>query len=92
MWRLLYETSHKIIQQYWKYAHHYAVQHSHTNNEYYSWDKFVEELSSLDLSGESWSPPTDFDPRFYYYSKPINLAEDLSTENGRKNYRRRRSR
>ena len=83
MWRLLYETSHSIIQQYWKYAHHYAVQHSHTNNEYYSWDKFVEELSSLDLSGESWSPPIDFDHRFYYYSKPVNLTEDLSTEKGR---------
>ena len=83
MWRLLYETSHSIIQQYWKYAHHYAVQHSHTNNEYYSWDKFVEELPSLDLSDESWSPPTDFDPRFYYYSKAVNLTEDLSTEKGR---------
>ena len=83
MWRLLYETSHSIIQKYWKYAHHYAVQHSHTNNEYYSWDKFVEELPSLDLSGESWSPPIDFDPRFYYYSKSVNLTEDLSTEKGR---------
>ena len=83
MGRLLYETSHSIIQQYWKYAHHFAVQHSHTNNEYYSWDKFVEDLSSLDLSGENWSPPTDFDSRFYYYSKSVNLTEDLSTETGR---------
>ena len=83
MWRLLYETTHSTIQQYWKYALYYAVQHSHNNDEYYSWDKFVEELPSLDLSKESWSPPTDFDPRFYCYSREVNLTEELSTEKGR---------
>ena len=25
MWRQIYETSHSVIQKYWKHAHHYAV-------------------------------------------------------------------
>ena len=84
LWRLLYETMHTVIQKYWKYAHHYAVQYSHTNNEYYSWDKFVEEIDTRDLSDVNWEPPKDFDSRFYYYSSDVNLMEALSTEEGRK--------
>ena len=84
MWRLIYETSHTAIQTYWKYAHRYGVQHSHTNKEYYSWDKFNEEISTSDITIENWTPPKDFDPRFYYYSRDVNLTEQLSTEEGRK--------
>ena len=84
LWRLLYETMHSLIQKYWKYAHHYAVHYSHTNTEYYSWDKFVEELETLDIGDVNWAPPTDFDPRFYYYSSDVNFVEPLSTEEGRK--------
>ena len=83
MWSLIYETSHKAIQSYWKYAHHYAVQHSHTNKEYYSWDKFNDDIST-NLVVEDWPPPKNFDPRFYYYSKDVNVTEELSTEEGRK--------
>ena len=79
MWRLIYETSHKVIQDYWKYAHQYAIQHSHTNKEYYSWDTFNDDIS-LGVDVESWNPPKDFDARFYYYSKDTNLTEELSTE------------
>ena len=75
---------HTVIQKYWKYAHHYAVQYSHTNNEYYSWDKFVEEIDTRDLGDVNWEPPKNFDPRFYYYSSDVNLMEALSTEEGRK--------
>ena len=82
MWRLIYETSHQVIQDYWKYAHHYAIQYSHTNKEYYSWDTFNEDISR-GVAVESWNPPKDFDPRFYYYSKDTNLTEELSTETGR---------
>ena len=82
LWRLIYETSHKAIQDYWKYAHQYAIQHSHTNKEYYSWDHFNEDIS-LGVAVESWNPPKAFDPRFYYYSKDINLTEELSTEASR---------
>ena len=82
MWRLIYETSHKAIQDYWKYAHHYAIQYSHTNKEYCSWDRCNEDIS-LGAAVENWSPPKDFDPRFYYYSKDINLTEELSTEANR---------
>ena len=46
------------------YAHNYAVQYSHTNNEYHSWDKFVEELEALDIGDVNWATPIDFDPRF----------------------------
>ena len=84
MWRLIYETSHTVIQTYWKYAHHYAVQYSHTNKEYYSWGKFNEEVSTLDTVIENWTPPKDFDPRSYYYSSDVNITEQLSTEQGRK--------
>ena len=84
MWRLIYETSHTVIQTYWKYAHRYGVQYSHTNKEYYSWDKFNEEISTLDIVIENWTPPKDFDTRFYYYSRDVNLTEQLSTEEGRK--------
>ena len=84
MWRLIYETSHTVIQTYWKYAHHYGVQYSHTNKEYYSWDKFNEEISTSDIAIENWTPPKDFDSRFYYYSRDVNLTEQLSTEQGRK--------
>ena len=84
LWRLLYETMHTLIQKYWKYAHNYAVQCSHTNNEYYSWDKFVEELEALDIGDVNWPPPVDFDPRFYYYSSNVNLVEPLSTDEGRR--------
>ena len=84
MWRLIYETSHTVIQTYWKYAHHYGVQYSHTNKEYYSWDKFNQEISTSDIVIENWTPPKDFDPRFYYYSRDVNLTEQLSTEEGRK--------
>ena len=83
LWKLLYDTMHPLIQTYWKYAHHYAVQYSHTNNEYSSWDKFVDELEPVDLSKVSWSPPAEFDPRFYYYSQEVNLTEALSTDEGR---------
>ena len=82
MWRLIYETSHKAIQDYWKYAHHYAVQYSHTNKEYYSWDRYNDDLS-LDVAVENWNPPKDFDTRFYYYSKDTNVTEELSTEKSR---------
>ena len=82
MWRLIYETSHKAIQDYWKYAHHYAIQYSHTNKEYYSWDRFNEDIS-LDVAVENWNPPKDFDTRFYYYSKDTNVTEELSTETSR---------
>ena len=84
LWRLLYETMHSLFQKYWKYAHNYAVQYSHTNNEYYSWDKFIEELETLDIGDVNWAPPIDFDPRFYYYSGNVNLVEPLSTEEGRR--------
>ena len=84
LWRLLYETMHTLIQKYWKFAHNYAVQYSHTNNEYYSWDKFVEELETLDIGDVNWAPPIDFDPRFCYYSSNVNLVEPLSTEEGRR--------
>ena len=83
MWSLIYETSHKAIQSYWKYAHHYAIQHSHTNKEYYSWDKFNDDIS-LDVAVEDWPPPKNFDSRFYYYSRDVNVTEELSTEEGRK--------
>ena len=83
MWRLIYETSHKAIQDYWKYAHHYFIQYSHTNKEYCSWDKFNDDIS-LEVAVENWTPPKDFDPRFYYYSKDVNVTEELSTETGRK--------
>ena len=82
MWRLIYETSHTAIQDYWKYAHQYAIQHSHTNKEYYSWDRFNEDIS-LGIAVENWSPPKDFDSRFYYYSKDTNVTEELSTEESR---------
>ena len=65
LWKLLYETMNSLIQKYWKYAHHYAIQNSHTNTEYYSWDKFVDELDSVDLSDVHWAPPKEFDLRFY---------------------------
>ena len=84
MWRLIYETSHTAIQLYWKYAHHYALQYSHTNKEYYSWDKFNEEISTLDVAVENWNPPKDCDSRFYYYSRDVSVTEELSTEKGRK--------
>ena len=82
MWRLIYETSHKAIQDYWKYAHQHAIQHSHTIKEYYSWDKFNEDIS-LGIAVEDWSPPKNFDPRFYYYSKDTNVTAELSTEESR---------
>ena len=41
LWKLLYETMNSTIRLYWKYAHHYAVQHSLTNAEYYTWDKNI---------------------------------------------------
>ena len=82
MWRLIYETSHQAIQDYWKYAHQYAIQYSHTNKEYYSWDTFNDDLSR-GVAVESWNPPKDFDPRFYYYSKDINVTEELSAEKNR---------
>ena len=82
MWRLIYETSHTVIQDYWKYAHHYAIQYSHTTKEYYSWDSFNEDISrGVDV--ENWNPPKDFDSRFYYYSKDTNVTEGLSTETSR---------
>ena len=62
LWKLLYDTMHPLIQSYWNYAHHYAIQNSRMNTEYYSWDKFVEELETVDLSGVHWEPPKDFDP------------------------------
>ena len=83
MWRLLYETTHSIIQRYWKYAHHYAVQHSHTNNEYYTWDKFVEETSHpLILVVRIGRRRLDFDPRFYYYSKSSKLGRGVVNRKG----------
>ena len=80
LWKLLYDTMNTTIQNYWKYAHQYAVQNSLTNSEYYSWDKFAEELATVDLSDVTWSPPKEFDSRFYYYSQETNLTEQLSME------------
>ena len=83
LWKLLYDTMNPLIQKYWKYAHHYAIQHSLTNTEYYSWDRFVEELETVDLSAVQWSPPKEFDSRFCYYSQEMNLTELLSTDEAR---------
>ena len=74
---------HPLIQSYWKYAHQYAIQNSHTNTEYYSWEKFVEELETVDLSDVHWEPPKEFDSRFHYYSEEMNLTELLSTDERR---------
>ena len=83
LWKLLYDTMHPLIQSYWKHAHQYAIQHSHTNTEHYSWDKFVDELETVDLSGVHWAPPTEFGSRFHYYSRELNLTELLSTDKSR---------
>ena len=80
LWKLLYETMNSTIKLYWKYAHHYAVQHSLANAEYYSWEKFTEELTTVNLDDVTWSPPTEFDPRFSYYSKETDLTTPLSSE------------
>ena len=80
LWKLLYDTMNTTSQKYWKYAHHYAVQNSLTDSEYYSWDKLSEELLTVDLSDVTWTPPKQFDPRFYYYSQETNLTKQLSTE------------
>ena len=80
MWTLLYDAMNTTIQKYWKYARQYAVQNSLTNSEYYSWDKFAEAPDTVDLSDVTWSPPKEFDSRFYYYSQETNLTEQLSTE------------
>ena len=55
------------------------------SKEYYSWDRFNDDIS-LDVTVENWNPPKDFDTRFYliyYYSKDVNVTEELSTETGR---------
>ena len=83
LWKLLYDTMHPLIQNYWKYAHQYAVQNSHTNTEYCSWDKYVGELETVDLSGVHWDPPKEFDSRFHYYLEELNLTGPLSTDEGR---------
>ena len=83
LWKLLYDTMNSLIQNYWKHAHHYAIQQSLTNTEYYSWDRFVEELDAVDLSEVHWSSPKEFDSRFCYYSQEANLTELLSTEESR---------
>ena len=57
LWKLVYDTMNSKIKQYWTYAHQYAVQNSLTNSEYYSWDRFVEEISEVDLSEVTWIPP-----------------------------------
>ena len=67
LWKLLYDTMNSLIQK----------------SEYYSWDRFVEGLETVDLSDVHWSPPKEFDSRFYYYSREINLTELLSTDEGR---------
>ena len=36
LWKLIYGTMNSTSQLYWKYAHHYAVQNSLMNSEYYS--------------------------------------------------------
>ena len=67
LWKFLYDAMNTTIQQYWKYAHQYAVQNSLTNSEFYSWVKLAEELHTVDLSDVTWTPPKEFDSRFYYY-------------------------
>ena len=66
------------IQLSWKYAHHYADQHSLTNAEYYTWEKFAEELNTVNLVEVPWSPPVEFDPGFSYYSQETDLTSQLS--------------
>ena len=48
----------------------------------YSWDSFNDDIS-LGVVVETWNPPKDFDSRFYYYSKDMNVTVELSTETSR---------
>ena len=68
VWKLLSDTMNSTIQNY-----------SLTNSEYYSWDKFAEELDTVDLSEVSWEPPKEFDSRFYYYSQETNVTEQWNS-------------
>ena len=42
--------------------------------------RFTEELSTVNLDEVTWNPPTEFDPRFSYYSVETDLAASLSSE------------
>ena len=68
------------IQMYWKYAHHYGDQHSLTNAEYYTWEKFTEEIATVTLDDVPRSPPGEFDRRFSHYSQETDLTSQLSEE------------
>ena len=78
LWKLLYGTMNSTIQLCWKYAHHYSDQHSLTNAEYYTWEKFADDLTHLNLDEVPWTVPVDFDPRFSYNS--MDLTDQLSRE------------
>ena len=78
LWRLLHNTMGEMSKSYLKYAHAFAVSHSRSPTEYYSWDKFLEDFQNVNPEDLSWSPPGDFDDRFYYYPSYIPLTMDLS--------------
>ena len=80
LWKLLYDTMNSTMQLYWKYAHRYSDQHSHTNAEYYTWEKFADDLDNLNLDEVPWTPPVDYDPRFFYYCVETDLTAQLSRE------------
>ena len=49
--------------------------------EYYSWDRYLEDYDEqLSLDDLSWSPPKDFDKRFYYYPESVPLTMELSRD------------
>ena len=79
LWKLLYNTMTPMIRRLcWKYAHdEYGVNHSLTSAECYSWEKFAEDFSNLNLDEVHWTPPIDHDPRFYYYPMEYNLTAEL---------------
>ena len=51
-----------------------------TNAEYYTWEKFADDLIHLSLDEIPWTSPVDFDSRFSYYSTKTNLTDQLSRE------------
>ena len=78
LWKLLYNTMNSTIQLYWKYAHRYSDQHSHTDAGYDTWEKFADDLNNQNLDEVPWVPPGELDPRFSCYSVETDLTTQLS--------------
>ena len=48
MWKLICSTMSPMAQLYWKYAYAFSLENSYAPTEYYSWDRYLGELSTTE--------------------------------------------